>query len=158
MARAPGRTIAVALASVAIIAVACTSTTTTTPAPEPIVTNGAHGMQKLEHLIFIVQENRSFDHYFGTYPGADGLPTNPDGSFAVCIPNKFQDGACVPPYVSHSIEFDGGPHTHADSVRDVDGGKMDGFIDSLTPRPDYCWSVPDQAKCAEVIGPGPGRH
>src|SRR6476646_6981806 len=34
---------------------------------------------KLKHLIFIVQENRSFDHYFGTYPGADGIPTKPDG-------------------------------------------------------------------------------
>ena len=154
MARALGRTIAVALASVAIIAVACTSATTnTSTTTTPVSVNDAHGMQKLDHLIFVVQENRSFDHYFGTYPGADGLPTNPDGSFAVCIPNKFQDGACVPPYVSHSIEFDGGPHTHADSVRDVDSGKMDGFIDSLTPRPDYCWSVPDQAKCAELIGP-----
>ena len=96
MARAPGRTIALALASVAIIAVACTSTTTSTSTTaSPVSTNDAHGMQKLDHLIFIVQENRSFDHYFGTYPGADGLPTNPDGSFAVCIPNKFQGGACV---------------------------------------------------------------
>jgi phospholipase C len=32
------------------------------------------GLHKLKHLIFIVQENRSFDHYFGTYPGADGIP------------------------------------------------------------------------------------
>jgi phospholipase C len=29
---------------------------------------------KIEHLIFIVQENHSFDNYFGTYPGANGLP------------------------------------------------------------------------------------
>ena len=28
---------------------------------------------KLQHLIFIVQENHSFDNYFGTYPGANGL-------------------------------------------------------------------------------------
>ena len=25
-------------------------------------------------MIVIVQENRSFDSYFGTYPGADGIP------------------------------------------------------------------------------------
>ena len=35
------------------------------------------GIFKLDHLIFIVQENRSFDHYFGTFPGADGLPGPP---------------------------------------------------------------------------------
>src|SRR3989304_6313120 len=35
------------------------------------------GLFKLDHLIFIVQENRSFDHYFGTFPGADGLPFDP---------------------------------------------------------------------------------
>src|SRR5947199_7342703 len=29
---------------------------------------------RLQHLIFIVQENHSFDNYFGTYPGADGIP------------------------------------------------------------------------------------
>jgi hypothetical protein len=65
---------------------------------------------KLDHLIFIVQENRSFDHYFGTYPGADGIPTKPDGSFAVCVPDPGKAGQCVPPYVGHKINFDGGPH------------------------------------------------
>ncbi|MGA2682767.1 MAG: alkaline phosphatase family protein [Candidatus Bathyarchaeia archaeon] len=29
---------------------------------------------KIQHLIFIVQENHSFDNYFGTYPGANGIP------------------------------------------------------------------------------------
>ena len=29
---------------------------------------------KIQHLIFIVQENHSFDNYFGTYPGVIGLP------------------------------------------------------------------------------------
>lgn len=28
---------------------------------------------KIQHLIFIVQENHSFDNYFGTYPGANGF-------------------------------------------------------------------------------------
>ena len=28
----------------------------------------------IEHFIFIVQENHSFDNYFGTYPGANGIP------------------------------------------------------------------------------------
>jgi phospholipase C len=31
---------------------------------------------KIQHLIFIIQENHSFDNYFGTYPGANGFPPN----------------------------------------------------------------------------------
>src|SRR5277367_2219964 len=34
----------------------------------------------IKHVIVIMQENRSFDQYFGTFPGADGIP--PDA----CIP------------------------------------------------------------------------
>src|SRR5688572_5261201 len=32
------------------------------------------GIETIDHFIFLVQENRSFDHYFGTYPGANGIP------------------------------------------------------------------------------------
>ena len=28
----------------------------------------------IQHLIFIIQENHTFDNYFGTYPGANGIP------------------------------------------------------------------------------------
>jgi phospholipase C len=38
----------------------------------PIIVQGSGS--KIQHLIFIVQENHSFDNYFGTYPGANGLP------------------------------------------------------------------------------------
>ena len=34
----------------------------------------------IQHVIIIMQENRSFDSYFGTYPGADGLAAN------TCVP------------------------------------------------------------------------
>src|SRR5205085_11482197 len=34
------------------------------------------GIHKIQHVAVIFQENRSFDSYFGTYPGADGLPIN----------------------------------------------------------------------------------
>jgi len=29
---------------------------------------------RIDHIIFIIQENHSFDNYFGTYPGANGFP------------------------------------------------------------------------------------
>jgi phospholipase C len=39
-------------------------------APVAVLGSGS----KIEHLIFIVQENHSFDNYFGSYPGVNGLP------------------------------------------------------------------------------------
>jgi phospholipase C len=42
-----------------------------------------------------MQENRSFDTYFGTYPGADGIPIV-DGKPSVCLPQK--PGPCVAPF------------------------------------------------------------
>src|SRR5689334_19434640 len=30
---------------------------------------------RIQHIVFIIKENRSFDTYFGTYPGADGATT-----------------------------------------------------------------------------------
>src|ERR1700687_2307766 len=29
-------------------------------------------ISKIKHIVFIVKENRTFDHYFGTFPGANG--------------------------------------------------------------------------------------
>ena len=41
-----------------------------------IDTSGAPltGIHKIKHVVMIMQENRSFDSYFGTFPGADGIP------------------------------------------------------------------------------------
>ena len=141
--------------AVAVLA-ACTGRREATSDLSPggtVANTGPQGMEKLEHLIFIVQENRSFDHYFGTYPGADGIPTNPDGSFAPCVPDTFQGGICVPPYLTRSIDQDGGPHDHEASVTDVNGGAMDGFIEALDPRENKCWNDRTMPECAEQLGP-----
>src|SRR5947209_4637048 len=34
------------------------------------------GIHRIRHVIIIMQEHRSFDSYFGTFPGADGIPTS----------------------------------------------------------------------------------
>jgi phospholipase C len=39
------------------------------------VTAGPPGMKVIKHVIFIVKENRSFDHYLGAFPGVDGATT-----------------------------------------------------------------------------------
>src|ERR1700734_128712 len=34
----------------------------------------------IEHVVFLMQENRSFDHYYGTYPGVRGFDDHPHGT------------------------------------------------------------------------------
>ena len=49
------------------------------------------GIEKINHVIWIIQENRSFDNYFGTYPGADGIPPE------TCLPVMPGSRKCVKP-------------------------------------------------------------
>jgi len=83
------------------------------------------GIHKIRHVVIITQENRSFDSYFGTFPGADGIPTK-DGTPAVCNPDP-KTHVCVKPYHDRSDRNAGGPHDTVDAIRDVNRGKMDGF-------------------------------
>ena len=85
------------------------------------------GIHKIKHVIVIMQENRSFDHYFGTYPGADGFPRTPEGEFAVCVPDPAK-GDCQKPYHDTNDLNAGGPHGDAAATTDIAGGRMDGFI------------------------------
>src|SRR5438477_9393944 len=90
------------------------------------------GFRNINHLIFVVQENRSFDSYFGTFPGADGIPRKPDGSFDVCVPDAA--GTCQRPFHDPGQYDMGGPHGESASIHDIDGGHMDGFIASVAHR------------------------
>src|SRR4051794_11977745 len=83
-------------------------------------------IQKIQHVIVIMQENRSFDHYFGTYPGADGIAMS-DGVPIACLPDP-QNGGCQRPYVDHRDYVVGGPHGGLNHKNDVNGGRMDGFL------------------------------
>src|SRR5580692_9736870 len=52
----------------------------------------AVGIHKIRHVIVIMQENRSFDSYFGTFPGADGIPMR-GGVPTACLPDPVS-GSC----------------------------------------------------------------
>ena len=86
----------------------------------------AQARQKIQHVVIIMQENRSFDEYFGTFPGANGLPRQ-NGRFIVCL-NDPHTGKCIYPYHDPADKNFGGPHAQNNAVADIDGGKMDGFI------------------------------
>jgi phospholipase C len=83
------------------------------------------GIHKIKHVIIVMQENRSFDSYFGTYPGADGIAMK-DGKPTVCMPNP--NGPCLRPYHDTADVNGGGPHSAASALADVNGGKMNGFV------------------------------
>jgi phospholipase C len=88
--------------------------------------SAAADIHKIKHVIVIQQENRSFDSYFGTYPGVDGIPMQ-DGSPSVCV-NDPMTATCVAPFPDHADVNGGGPHSDVAAQADINGGKMDGFI------------------------------
>jgi phospholipase C len=94
--------------------------------PATLTTSATNDIRKIQHIVIIMQENRSFDSYFGTYPGADGIPLK-NGVPTVCV-NDPQTKQCVKPYHDPDDRNYGGPHGAIDAANDIDAGKMDGFI------------------------------
>ena len=106
------------LAAASIFAVLVAAACTATHGSPPATTTGIH---KIKHVVVIMQENRSFDSYFGTYPGADGIPAT------TCLPDPTAS-ACAKPYHDASLVNVGGPHANSSAVGDINGGTMDGFV------------------------------
>ena len=83
------------------------------------------GENPIEHVIFLIKENRTFDHYFGTYPGAEGTTV---GETLICK----ETGGCQPgpdyplkpaPYIQpHDIT-----HGFSSGLYAINGGEMNGF-------------------------------
>jgi len=85
----------------------------------------------IEHYIVLMQQNHTFDNYFGTYPGADGIPAD------TCIPmnpSKPEKTSCVRPYHIGEKRIDDLNHSNNTFLRQYNGGRMDGFVDALNKR------------------------
>jgi phospholipase C len=102
-------------------------------------------IHKIRHVVVIMQENRSFDSYFGTYPGADGIPMA-NGVPTVCVPDPAH-GGCQRPYHDGNDVNGGGPHGQGDATADIGGGKMDGFIAQAEKAQKGC-TDPTNPNCA----------
>ncbi len=103
---------------------------------------------KIKHIIVIMQENRSFDTYFGTYPGVDGIPLQ-NGQPTVCSPDPLTK-QCIKPYHNSEDVNSGGPHAAASAKADIDGGKMDGFVRTFRIASKGCTGKnPDTPGCVE---------
>jgi phospholipase C len=83
---------------------------------------GAATPLPIKHIIIIMQENRSFDEYFGTYPGVDGIPQG------VKLSTSPGSNEYVSPYLESNPNPNGGPHSWEAAHVDYDNGKMDGFV------------------------------
>ena len=113
----------------------------------------SEGIHNIKHVVVIMQENRSFDSYFGTYPGANGTPGG------VCVPDPSKGGCDAPYHVSNRNNL-GGQHGHRAALADIDGGKMDGFVEqaekgrnctNVNPTCAVCNTSTTPA-CEEVMG------
>jgi phospholipase C len=123
---------------------------------------------KIKHVVIIMQENRSFDQYFGTFPGAAGIPGvagNPGTE--PCEPDPV-NGSCIKPFHDLADKNFGGPHGQANAVADMDcanfgartGCNMDGFVgqaekgQKCTTNDPNCspCTTDSQAKCIDVMG------
>jgi phospholipase C len=113
--------------------------------PSASSTQPALVKDKIKHIVIIMQENRSLDEYFGTYPGADGIPMQ-NGVPTVCV-NDPETGECVRPYHDPHDVNAGGPHEAVAATTDVDGGKMDGFIRTFRNAQKTC-TDPNTPGCA----------
>jgi phospholipase C len=97
---------------------------------------------KIQHVIVVIQENRSFDNFFATFPGADGTKTGK----AAAMPGSIANSCPVPitkpttiPLTEVDLFGNGFPssygytpnqdlnHIYSGFQLDRDQGKMDGF-------------------------------
>lgn len=113
--------VAAVVVALGVVVLSSALTVRSAPSPEPAHTAPVApvGLNKIDHFVFIMQENRSFDSYFGTYPGADGIPGNtvlvgPLGS--------------VTPFHDSSKVNNGASHRWINARADINGGKMNGFL------------------------------
>lgn len=82
----------------------------------------------IQHLIVLMQQNHTFDNYFGTYPGAGGFP--PD----TCVPlNPLdpQNTECVEPYHIGRGPIADLDHSPGTFQIQFNSGRMDGFVYAL---------------------------
>jgi phospholipase C len=100
-------------------AVPASSAPVVTPSPtsDAFASSLAHG--PIKHVVFIVKENRTFDNYFGLYPGADGTRR---GKALIKGKTKPVDLKAAVDVQPHDLS-----HGFVSGMKSIDGGRMDGF-------------------------------
>src|SRR6201996_4134828 len=113
----------------------CGSGSNTSPSPSPACSR----LTDIEHVVTLIQENRSFDHYFGSYRGVRGFsdqsmafqqpaPMNTSGSRVGVLLPFHLDTAKTNAACTHDITHDWVPQHQS-----WNNGAMDGFVSSRLP-------------------------
>ena len=94
---------------------------------------GVTAKTPIEHLIVMMQENHTFDNYFGTFPGADGIP---EGTCMPVDPDVPNGAGCIEPFHigSNDVKLGDLDHSAATSRRQYNGGRLNGFVSALNAR------------------------
>ena len=103
---------ALGVAALGVAAAPPTPGTAPKPVPMPI-----------KHFVYIIQENISFDHYFGTYPGANGIPKGVKFAYRPGQPAEVTPFHLTATHIPHDLN-----HSWQAAHVSADGGKMDGFL------------------------------
>jgi len=90
--------------------------TATTRATRRAAPPAPRAIDKIDHIVFIIKENRSFDHYFGRFPGADGATTGRTSTGEVVPLGEAPDQ--VTPDISHAASA---------AYQAYNDGRMDAF-------------------------------
>jgi phospholipase C len=115
--------------------------------------------QNIQNIIVIIMQNRSFDHLFGTFPGANGIRPG--------VPGYVQTdskGATVTPQLLLNTSTADLPHSRNDLVRVWNSGAMDkyaffngevslGYYDESTPGMSTLWNWAAQFALADNFFP-----
>src|SRR3954453_23855892 len=121
-----GRRLLIAGSAVTLVALSVLTTMGGRHAPSRAAADST-GIHKIKHVVVVMQENRSFDSYFGTYPGADGIPRNAAGKPTACVPNP-KTARCVRSYHDTRDKNAEAPHDANSAQVDIAGGLMNGFV------------------------------
>ena len=117
----PGKTVeANGTASGGLVVASEINITGGSPWPEPSMPSQSSG--RIDHILFLIQENHTFDSYFGTYPGAEGFPKG------IKVPLQPGGTPTIAPFHFTSRLTHDMPHRWAAAHAAMNGGKMDGFI------------------------------
>lgn len=111
----------------------------------------------IKHVIIMMQENRSFDSYFGTYPGANGIP---QGTCVPLDPDNYSKG-CVKPFHDPHDQNYGGGHGARSAKADLNDGVkkalLDGFVSQETRGASKHCVHPNTSRCSGTFD-GVARH
>jgi phospholipase C len=78
----------------------------------------------IEHVVFVVKENRTFNNYFATYPGAEGAT---EGGTIECTQDGCDDGPTVRLRPATDVQPHDLTHCFRCGLTAVNDGKMNGF-------------------------------